>query len=248
MYRFLLSRRWLGLAAFVIFWMILCVFLSRWQFQRLHQREATNAQVISALAAKPVPLSDSQPEWTQVTATGVFDTSHEIVVRNQSRDIGTGAGVDIVTPLVLSDGQAVLVDRGWLETQRTIARPKHIPSPTRGTVTVTGWLHPNNGAGPGAVNVDNGQVRAISSDAISKTVKLPYRLHEGYISMQSQAPTDHSGLAPEPKPDLGNGPHLFYAIQWLFFGALAPVGYFWFARDEVRVRQGKPPTKPFKPK
>ena len=33
-------------------------------------------------------------------------------------------------------------------------------------------------------------------------------------------------------PDLGNGPHFFYGLQWWFFGLLAVFGFFYLAYDE----------------
>ena len=33
-------------------------------------------------------------------------------------------------------------------------------------------------------------------------------------------------------PDLGNGPHFFYGLQWWFFGVLAVFGFFYLAYDE----------------
>lgn len=242
MYRFLLSRRWVGLLVFAIIWMYLCVLLGNWQFHRLHERRAQNAQVTRALTSSPVPLSSIDPsgghwreskEWTTVTATGRFDDSQTLTVKYLSRDTGTGQGVDVVTPLVLDDGTAILVDRGWLQTNNTGARPKNIPPAATGTVTVTGWLRADSPADHDAVTPYQGQIRAISSRAIEK--KLSYHLRYGYLNLRTQTPRATGiKLLAEPKPDMGEGPHLFYGIQWYFFGVLGIAGYFWFARDEAK--------------
>ncbi len=70
-------------------------------------------------------------------------------------------------------GEAVLVDRGWQETENTVARPD-VPAPPTGEVTITGWLRQNNGAGGDAIRPIEGQIRAISSVGFAKSV--PYDL------------------------------------------------------------------------
>jgi cytochrome oxidase assembly protein ShyY1 len=144
-------------------------------------------------------------------------------------------GVDVVTPLVLPDGTAVLVDRGWMPTDNTGARPDSIAAPPSGAVTVTGWLRPNNGAGRDAVRPNDGQVRAISSAGLSSFVGR--ELRDGFLNLRSQSPKAAGSLQLEPKPDLGQGPHFFYALQWWFFALLAVSGYVYFAVVEQRERR-----------
>ena len=47
-----------------------------------------------------------------MTVTGRYDPQHEILAR--ARTVNGRVGFEIVTPLVLADGTAVLVDRGWV--------------------------------------------------------------------------------------------------------------------------------------
>ena len=39
-------------------------------------------------------------------------------------------------------------------------------------------------------------------------------------------------------PELNNGPHFFYGLQWWFFGALAIFGFFYLMYDEWRGGRG----------
>ncbi|WP_293783916.1 SURF1 family protein [uncultured Aeromicrobium sp.] len=238
---FLLSRRWLGFGAFVVALSVTCVFLGMWQHDRHEQRQERNARIEAHAAADPVPVEEVartgwQPdaEWTRVTARGHYDPSHELVLKFQQRD--SSPGVDVVTPLVLDSGDAVLVDRGWLETRNTAERPDDIPAPPSGPVEVTGWLRANSTAEGQAVTPDNGQVRAIHSEAVADTV--PYDLLEGYIALREQEPATE-GLLPAEPPDLGMGVNLFYSWQWYFFAGLAVFGFFWFLRAEVKERREK---------
>ena len=110
-----------------------------------------------------------------------------------------------------------------------------MPAPPAGQVTVTGWLRQDSGADDHAVEPLDGQVRAISSTGMATSV--PYDLVSGYLNLRSQDPPAAEPLQLEPRPELGQGPHFFYALQWWFFGGLAVFGWFWFAWTELKERR-----------
>lgn len=241
MYRFLLSARWIGFAIFVVLLAAVCTRLGFWQMHKLELRLDRNDIISAHFDDDPIDLAAALPagaevdrssEWTRVRAVGTYDLEHQVTVKFTTRD---GApGVDVITPLVMESGEAVLVDRGWTATPNTVERPD-VPEPPAGQVTVEGWLRQNNGAGGAAVRPDAGQVRAVSSKAMADFV--PYELTDGYVNLQEQVPAPSETLAVEPEPELGQGPHFFYALQWWFFALLAVVGYFWFARAEAKERR-----------
>lgn len=241
MYRFLLSPRWIGFAVFVLLLAAVCTRLGFWQMHKLDLRLDRNDIITGHFDDEPRSLTDVLPagtevdrrsEWTRVTAVGTYDLEHQLTVKFTTRDGAPGA--DVVTPLVMADGSAVLVDRGWIETDNNVTRPD-VPEPPSGEVTIMGWLRQDNGAGSSAVRPRKGQIRAISSEALAEFV--PYELSNGYVNLQKQTPAPATSLAAEPKPELGQGPHFFYALQWWFFALLAVVGYFWFARAEAKERR-----------
>lgn len=243
---FLLSRRWVGLALFVAILATVCIRLGFWQYHRLEERLASNEITQTHLQADPVPLSETlapdqdvtdDDEWMRVTAEGRYDTAHQVTVRYKTRD--GQPGVNVVTPLITESGDAILIDRGWMQTNNRGEKPDRVPAPPTGTVTVTGWLRPDSQADDQAVTPHGGQVRAIASGGI--TSHVPYDLYHGYISLRDSNPKPHTSLVAESKPDLGQGPHLFYAIQWWFFAALAVFGFGYFAYSEARDRKAPAP-------
>ena len=125
-----------------------------------------------------------------------------------------------------------------LMTENTTAKPT-VPAPPPGIVTITGWLRQNNGATGQAIRPVDGQIRAISS--VGMTDSMPYDLTNGYLNLRTESPKSTTPLAAEPKPELGQGPHFFYALQWWFFALLAVVGWFWFAWAEAKERRN--PTR-----
>lgn len=235
---FLLSRRWLGFAVFVVALSIAFYFLGQWQFHRAEDRSARNDRVRAALAADPIDLSQLEPaasaEWTRVSATGTFDPSHVVTVRYMARD---GApGVDVVAPFRMTDSDAILVDLGWLSTDNSGAKPDSIPQPPVGEVTIEGWWRLDSNASEKATVPVDDQVRAIDS----RVWETPYELQPGWLHLQSPAV---DGLVAEPVPDLGGGPHLAYGLQWWFFAILAVFGFFWFARAEKKIERADAQAK-----
>lgn len=244
MYRFLLTRRWLAFALLVVLIALICLRAGIWQMNKLEARKQENAIARANLVADPVDLNDvvrkggkvtAEAEWTTVRVVGTYDPAHELTVKFTTRN--SAPGVDVVTPLALDDGTEILIDRGWMQTLNNNERPEITDRPPPGRVAVVGWLRQNNGADDSAVRPVDGQVRAISSTAIGKELSLPLR--DGYLDLQEQSGGTGS-LERAPLPDLGQGPHFFYAIQWWFFGLLAIVGYFWFAWTEAHPDRKKP--------
>ena len=234
--RFLFSRRWVLFALAVGLMAYGCYLLGQWQFHRLHDREASNAQTTGNLAARPVPATDvmavgrplaQADEWRRVTATGSYDESKTVIVRYQTRD--GQSGVDVVTPLVTTAGPRLLVDRGWMSTGNTGARP-HVPPAPSGQVTIQGWVRID--AEGDAATVTDRSTRAISSVAIAPTVGGP--VLGGFVDASKETPAPGTRLVPAELPDLGNGPHFFYGLQWWFFGVLAIFGFGYLAWDERR--------------
>lgn len=239
-YRFLLTRRWIGLALFVVALSALCVRLGFWQWHRMEHKQHQEALVRTHLSASPVPLDSlvrtgrpvpPDDEWTRVVVAGQFDVAHQVTVKFTTRD-GL-PGVDVVTPLVRADGSAVLINRGWMSAPNDAAQPANIPPPPTGKVTIEGWLRPDNGAERNAVVPYQGQVRAVASRGMREFVGRP--VLPGFINQQSPVADQ---LQAEPRPSIGHALNFFYALQWWFFSGLALLGYVWFARAERKDTQG----------
>jgi cytochrome oxidase assembly protein ShyY1 len=242
--RFLLTRRWLlfGLAVVLMSWGAWR--LGEWQFDRLHDREQRNEWTRANLAAEPAPVEDvmstddgvdPDQEWLRVEARGVYDAAATVVVRYQTRD--GESGVDLVTPLVTDEGAALLVNRGWVATDNTGSSSAELPAPPPGEVDVVGYVR-TDATGRG-VEVQDGSTRAVSSREIGETLDEP--VYEGFVEAASESPEPAVAVERVELPDLGEGPHLFYGLQWWFFGALAVFGFAYLVRDEMRGRSGGTP-------
>jgi cytochrome oxidase assembly protein ShyY1 len=234
--RFLVSRRWLVLLLTVLLLAYACLLLGRWQWHRLEAKKAGNAVIRTNQKAAPTPVDavlrpgvdpPDADQYAVVSATGTYDPSKTVIVRYQTRD--GAAGIDVVVPLVTGSGTALLVDRGWFATSNQgTSDPSQVPAPPPGKVSVTGWVRQD--AGGGAAQVVDASTRAVSSTEIQQAIGIP--TYGGFVQLRTESPRPATPLAKAEPPDLSNGPHFFYALQWWFFGILAVFGYLYLAWEE----------------
>lgn len=255
MYRFLATPRWLGLAALTITAIVIMVLLGQWQLDRYRERSAINARVAAAATAAPVPVGSvlAPPEvgggppppedraWTRVTVTGVYDPAGEILVRG--RTVAGRVGFEVITPLRVADGSAVLVDRGWVPAapEGPTVRPSVPPAPS-GEVTVTGAVRlSESGAQPvERVGAAGAQVRRIGVPQIAR--ELPYPVYGAYVLADPVEP----GFTAVPARQESSWQNAAYVVQWWLLAALTAVGFGYLARREAHTtRAATPrPTQP----
>jgi cytochrome oxidase assembly protein ShyY1 len=241
-FRFLLSRRWVLFALFVVVLGALCWRLGIWQFDRLEERRTENAIISRNLDAPALPAArvmtpdrplPEQRQWRRVSVTGAYDVADETLVRYQTRD--GQPGVVVLTPLRSTQGDSVIVDRGWMAVTNDPTAPVQPPPPPSGEVTVTGWAVPDQDGEPDEFTPIDGEVRLISSRGFTRITPDP--LLQGYVNAQRERPAPERSLVREGPPELNSGPHFFYGLQWWFFAALAVGGFVYFAYAESRDRR-----------
>ncbi len=124
------------------FALVLLLGLGTWQVQRLAWKEGLIAERNDALAAVPVPLPKSLDEaraleFHPVRAAGEFLNDHELDLNAQS--LRGDQGFHIVTPFRLADGTMMLIDRGFVPTEKR-APETRAAGEIAGPTTVTGLL------------------------------------------------------------------------------------------------------------
>jgi cytochrome oxidase assembly protein ShyY1 len=240
-YRFLLTRRWLGLLLLALVVAASCVQLGRWQLHRLEARHAKNDIITGNASARPVqpgevvgvgrgPAVDEQ--YTRIRATGHYDPARQLLVRN--RPFQGGVGFYVLVPLVTDEGPALLVNRGWVALGDGVGGAPAVPAPPAGPVTVTGRIRPSEPASTTGTP-PRGQVTRIDVSSIRRG--LPYAMYGGYADLVKERPSPREAPALLPPPETSEGPHLAYAFQWFLFGCLALGGYVVLARREAADRR-----------
>jgi cytochrome oxidase assembly protein ShyY1 len=231
--------RWALLIAFVAVLGAVFVNLGEWQLDRLAQRKERNATTIGN-EQKPVQpyaavfthLITDADQWQRVEARGTFDADHQFVVRYRSN--GDADGYEVVTPLRTATG-TVLVDRGFIPLEHGARIPSVAPAPPTGEVTLVGHVRRSEKGRRAATTPVGNQMRLINSDAIAAT--LPYPIASGYIGLLTIEPEQPGGFQPIPLPELSEGPHFWYAVQWFMFTAIAAAGIVVFIRSDLRARR-----------
>ena len=246
----LLSRRWILATLLVIAGAAVCARLGIWQLDRLKQRRVFNAHVLAMRAAAPLDLSaPSDPpdlaemEYRAARATGRYDFAHQVAIRNQSYD--NQYGLHLLTPLVMSNGRAVLVDRGWIPAEGNPAPADwHAYDAPAGEVTVQGILRQSQtqagfgGAAdptltPGQKGLDEWVY--VNIGRISQ--QMPYPLLPVYLQQNTDAGRTDPPIPYQEELDLSEGPHQGYAVQWFSFATLLLVGYPFFVRRQENPKK-----------
>ncbi|HVV10773.1 SURF1 family protein [Amycolatopsis sp.] len=241
-WKFLLRPSWLFLVVGVLVFAFACFYLlSPWQFSRNSEREAQNSAVQSSLTADPRPLSsvlapgvapDAKTEWTRVTITGTYLPQDEVVAR--LRTVQGEPAFEVLTPMRTTDGQVVLIDRGYEKPADHGAVPPYA-APPAGTVTVIARIRQdetdpkNRDAFADASTAGKLQAYDVDSRVVAKSSGLDIR--PGYYQLDQNQPGTLNAL---PLPQLDSGPFFSYALQWIAFGVMAIGGLLYFTIRELK--------------
>ena len=154
---------------------------------------------------------DSGSSGGPIEATGTYLPDEQIVVVNRSQH-GV-AGDIVVTPLQLDDGRTLLVSRGFV--------PPAAPARPRGRGRDRRPLAPSSSAdaGSSATELTASSPKPNESTSTGWPRRLTGRIVPMSIELTSS--TRRSRAVPQPvvRPELHEGPHLSYAVQWFIFSA-----------------------------
>lgn len=243
LWRSFFRGRWLVATIVVLLAIGVMVRLGIWQLHRLEGRRAANAVIARQLSEPPLAI-DAQTarmvdpgtlSFRRVSLRGEWDFAHEVELRYRSYD--GQAGVHLLTPLRLAGSDTyILVDRGWIPYQQ--AGP-------------TGRQQYDSGAG-GAIegliyasipqtnpSIDAGVFSQVDLAAIG--AQLPYPI-QSYWVQRLPAGTNQTPPLSEGLPDLGNGSHLGYMLQWWAFALTLLITYVFFV-NQALLRRGKKAKK-----
>ncbi|HWQ04908.1 MAG TPA: SURF1 family protein [Longilinea sp.] len=242
------SLRWILTTLLVIAGVGVLIRLGIWQLDRLAQRRAFNERVSAQITASELDLNHYTDlnaklfdmEYRNAVVHGQYDFTQEVLLRNQALD--GKLGFHVLTPLrIANSDQTVLVDRGWIPfDQASPEKRQQYQEP--GEVTVQGAIRrpqtkPDFGGvadptlAPGETRVDAWNI--VNLERIQQQIDLS--LLPVYIV---QAPdTAWTGLPVRQlvMPEITEGPHLGYAMQWFTFAAILGLGYPFFVCKQLRL-------------
>lgn len=210
------NPRSLALFALILAALAVLVGLGTWQVQRhlwkdgvVDERHArTDGEPLDSATAST--LTAPEIDFHRVALAGDWDWSHTMALANRARE--TSKGEELIVPLVLADGRAVLVNRGWY------------PDGARDAAITALQDRPQGRAEGLARDPDNTESRQIPNGSwtrlapVAMGATLPYPVVD-WIVFEG---TEVVGT-PRPGSDLplqgwqrftNTTPHVQYAITW----------------------------------
>jgi surfeit locus 1 family protein len=193
--------------------------LGNWQLGRAAEKRGLAADF--AAGGPPIDwqqLPPDAPRYQRVRLRGHYDPAHQFLLDNMSHE--SVAGVHVLTPLLLDDGSAVLVNRGWApygptrqdlpavevgsEKRTIVGRLDELPRPGI-------WLKAPPAAGwPRVVQYPKMPelAAALGRELAPRQVLLDPGVPDGYVREWTVTGTTVDR-------------HIGYAVQWFAFAAVA---------------------------
>lgn len=240
------TPRWLITTLLVVVAVGVMARLGVWQVDRLAERRAFNARVEAQVKAPLLDLNEPftvenlyDMEYRQVVVRGIYNPQQEIVLRNQVW--GNRPGYHLLTPLRLENSDyVVLVDRGFIDLDQGQPASWAVYA-LPGAVEVHGILRrphvprffgvPDPTLAPGESRLD--AWNAVNLERIQEQVDG--KLLPVYILAAPDPAQPGPPYASLEQPDLSEGSHFGYAVQWFSFAAILGLGYPFFVRKQLAV-------------
>lgn len=245
-------RRWLGWLIVASIFAVACAFLANWQFARREEALTRISLIRSNYDQTPSALSELLPynsfnpdqEWRPVLVKGHYLPETSVLVRN--RPLNGQPGFLQLIGFKLDDGKIIAIERGWLPTGNLQDSPDFVPSVSSDQIELIGRLRqsePNIGRDAPA-----GQLATLNLNDWVADRQIQEPVYKGfYLRMQGETPSAGKAAKAMPMPEMSEGNHLSYALQWILFALMALGALLWAVRSEVAARRlatGKTTAKP----
>lgn len=204
----------------------LCLLAANWQWNKGEFRSHQNSIINRNQSEPPLhqaELVGADPvkiQWRLAQLKGSFSSDHQLLLKN--RYSNGQYGFEVLTLFSTDTGQNYWVDRGWVP-----AGPAANIAPTVPKISTK------------PIDV----IVRVRADDISRQIEGSYFALPGtkrpsvdlssaqgvkaakyYVDLYSSSDESVKALTPITLPELSNGPHFAYALQWLAFAVLILVG------------------------
>jgi cytochrome oxidase assembly protein ShyY1 len=203
---------------------VLCIWAANWQYTRGVDRHARNNVIEERIAQSPIELSarDADPvnnEWQSVSVNGRFDSNQQILLRNRYSE--GKYGYEVLTLFTSNSGEKFWVDRGWVQAGATATTPPEVTKVPEVDVSITGRFRLDSSLPRGSFFALPGDGQGLVSELNAQS---QLDTEKFYIDLLSGSDPSLTPAVPAQLPPLSDGPHMAYALQWLFFGGLIVYG------------------------
>jgi cytochrome oxidase assembly protein ShyY1 len=210
---------------------VLCVWAAQWQYHRGVDRHARNTIIEERIARDAIELGQidsvlANNEWQSIVTTGSFDEKKQILLRNRYSE--GKYGYEVLTLFTSTSGEKFWVDRGWVQAGATATTPPEVTSVPVGDVTITGRFRLDSSLPRGSFFALPGSGEDLVSELNAQS---QLNTEKYYLDLLSGSEPSLTPEVTAQLPSLSDGPHMAYALQWLFFGGLVIYGRFLIRRS-----------------
>ena len=203
---------------------IFCLWGSQWQYHRGVDRHARNAVIEERIAQSPIELKSvagtlADYEWQTVSVDGVFNSDKQILLRNRYHD--GKYGYEVLTLFTSTANKSFWVDRGWVQAGATATTAPVVTALPEGVVTIIGRLRLDSSLPRGSFFALPGKGEGLVSELNAQS---QLNTEKFYIDLLSGSDSSLTPKVTAQLPELSDGPHMAYALQWIFFGGLVIYG------------------------
>lgn len=203
---------------------LLCLWAAQWQYQRGVDRHARNVLIAEQSQLPPIEFQNllgdiADYEWRKISLRGSFDDKNQILLRNRYHD--GMYGFEQLT-LFVFDERKIWVDRGWVKAGSDATVPPQLQPTNQGLISIDGRLRLDS-------SLPRGKFFAVANDSERNLVsqldaRKGIQTEKFYIDLISASDDSMNPDVPVELPELSDGPHMAYALQWLFFAGLVIYG------------------------
>ena len=203
---------------------LLCAWAAQWQYHRGVDRHARNTVIEDRIAKPALALSHIETdltnyEWQTISTEGRFDKDKQILLRNRYNE--GKYGYEVLTLFTAVDSRTFWVDRGWVEAGETATTPPIVTEVPETQVTINGRLRLDSSLPRGSFFALPGKGQGLVSELNAQS---QLNTEKFYVDLLSGSEPNLSPAVPAQLPELSDGPHMAYALQWVFFGGLVIYG------------------------
>jgi len=203
---------------------VLCLWAAQWQYHRGVDRHARNTVISERIAKSPIGLNAvtgnlPDHEWQTVSTSGAFDTDKQILLRNRYNE--GKYGYEVLTLFRSNENKSFWVDRGWVEAGATATTPPIVTALPQAEVSITGRLRLDSSLPRGSFFALPGKGEGLVSELNAQS---QLDTEKFYIDLLSGSDSSLTPKVTAQLPELSDGPHMAYALQWIFFGGLVIYG------------------------
>lgn len=222
--RRLLRPSWIISHIFVVALLVSTVNFGFWQLRRLEERKSNNTQIMEASGRESVAVNnlyadelDNYQSYAPATAIGTFDENRQVYLINRTRD-GV-PGVEVINSFTLETEPVshVAVNRGYIPRKIFNEDSSEAWKPSLELFEIEGFIMTSFSNG----KLQGDEISRIDTELLSDEWGIPLLP----IYLQQDQQTSNTWPVQMELPELTEGSHFSYAVQWFIFTLIGLVGY-----------------------